>query len=280
MRSMSTLFKQTSPGLIATARRWASTSAVGGVSVSSHRDFLRVRIGAAAGATAAPATHYDFHWFWLRHLCPETPYSRHPATGERTLDAAEVPLDIQPQGVRVLGAAEGATEPTVEIAWGPVPHAHASRYPVAWLLRHAYGKDHVEVAPPLSDPAAITLDFGRYATDAAGRPPAAYYEDVRLRMRRHGAVVVRGRGFDTEAIMYVGDRIRAGTGTRGFGRGYGRAIKEGKECSASVRHRSGPHACQLMRVPSPCPYPAHVHASAGYPTHARTQPMPVPSPCP
>jgi hypothetical protein len=166
-------------------------AAASGVRIAAHRDFLRV-------TTASDGAHYDFHWFWLRHLCPEVPHSRHPLTHERTLDAADVPLDLQPEGVAIDG--DGTT---VTVQWGPVPHAHASRYPVPWLLQHAYGRGHEEVAPPVSDPALVTVHYAQFARTAHGRSPPAYFDEVRARLHAHGAVVVRGRGFDTEDIMYV-----------------------------------------------------------------------------
>ena len=157
--------------------------------MAAHRDFLRLH---------ANGTHYDFHWFWLRHQCPDGTHCRHPKTGERTLDAADVPLDIQPVHVTTAGDAH---DETVVVEWGPTPHAHASHFNVAWLVEHAYGKGHTEVAPPESDASRVIVAYGDYAAGPSSAAAPAYFDALRARLRRYGVVVVTGRGLDTEAIM-------------------------------------------------------------------------------
>jgi len=169
-------------------RRFMASSATSPAPrIERHRDFVRVLDGTGS--------HLDFHWFWLRHLCNETQFCRHPKTGERTLDAADVPLDIEPEQVSF-----DAARSELVVRWGPIPHAHESRYPLAWLQEHAYSRNETHVAPPESNLAAVTLRYRDYA-DGTGPASPAYYAAIRERLRRYGLVIVLGRGLDTEAII-------------------------------------------------------------------------------
>jgi len=141
--------------------------------------FLRVHF--AAAGVSEPA-HADFHWFWLRHWCD---CCRHPATGERTLCAAKVPLDLRP--VSVQPSADGEA---VEIVWPDAAGAHRSCYRLDWLRAHAYAPDREEVPPPASDLARIEV--------APGPALAARCLEV---VRARGACFVRGFGPDTEALI-------------------------------------------------------------------------------
>ena len=50
------------------------------------------------GVTVSGHTH-EFHYLWLRHHCDS---SRHPQTGERTLDPAEIDPEIRPASARAV----------------------------------------------------------------------------------------------------------------------------------------------------------------------------------
>jgi gamma-butyrobetaine dioxygenase/trimethyllysine dioxygenase len=140
--------------------------------VDPRRDFLRLRF---AGGAA------DFHWFWLRHLCP---CCVHPQTRERTVRPSDVPLDVRP--ARVALSADGAR---VEIDWS----GHASVYPVDWLRAHAYAPAADELAAPPADATRLALER------AAFRTPGDLAKATLERVATLGAAVVRGAGLDTEA---------------------------------------------------------------------------------
>src|SRR5688500_13847093 len=88
----------------------------------------------------------DFHLRWLRHNCD---LDRHPATGERLIDSADLPDRLTATAARVDGE-------VLAVTWGS--DGRTSRYPLAWLRDHAYAIDRDEVAPPPSDPRAIELE--------------------------------------------------------------------------------------------------------------------------
>ncbi|WP_245678332.1 TauD/TfdA family dioxygenase [Chondromyces crocatus] len=134
-------------------------------------DWLHVHFGAGTPA------HADFHWFWLRHQCDG---ERHPVTGERTLDASEVPLDIRPRSVTLD---EGAGR--LHVVWDE-PSGRQSHYDLSWLRAHAYAPDRPQVPPPPSDVARVALD-ARRLPDAA-----AVVEACLGLLRREGLAVVRG----------------------------------------------------------------------------------------
>jgi alpha-ketoglutarate-dependent taurine dioxygenase len=115
-------------------------------SLLPYDDWLRVHF------TEGNPKHADFHWFWLRHQCNE---DRHPLTGERTLDASEVPLDIRPRNV---GFDENTQ--TVHITWSD-PLGRQSTYDAEWLWAHAYALDREAVPPPPSDHERITVHANR-----------------------------------------------------------------------------------------------------------------------
>ena len=142
-----------------------------GPSLVVHDTWLRVHFGGAS------PSHADFHWFWLRHQCD---LDRHPTTGERTLDASEVPLGIRPRKVR-LEEGEGR----VFITWDE-PSGRQSSYELEWLRAHAYAKNRVEVPPPPSDVTRVTLDARRLES-----LPQLVETCISV-VRREGLCVVRG----------------------------------------------------------------------------------------
>jgi len=165
--------------------------------IDARPDFLRVR------PHGEPGESLDFHWFWLRHNCD---CCRHPQTRERTLCSSSVPLDLRP--LRVAASAAGDA---VEIDWDE-PGGHASRYPLAWLERHAYARGHAPVPPPPGDASVLER---RLATPAG---VARLRELCMAPLTEHGAVVVRGAGDDTERLI---DAL-AGEGLELFGSHFGR----------------------------------------------------------
>lgn len=111
--------------------------------ITTYNDWLRVHFGEET------AGHADYHWFWLRHQCNE---DRHPQTGERTLDASDVPLGIRPRDVRLDDVGQN-----VVITWDE-PSGKQSRYALQWLREHAYAWDREAAPPPPSDTHRITVD--------------------------------------------------------------------------------------------------------------------------
>ncbi|MCW5804741.1 MAG: TauD/TfdA family dioxygenase [Deltaproteobacteria bacterium] len=130
--------------------------------VELHDDHLRV---------VAPDHHADFHLRWLRHNCD---VDRHPATGERTVESAELPDEL---AVADAAIDDGA----LRVTW--VHDGRVSRYPLAWLAQHAYAVERAAVPRPPSDVAAIELD------GSAG--PASVAGDLLARVAERGAALVR-----------------------------------------------------------------------------------------
>ena len=131
-------------------------------SAEVHDGFVRVRDG---DHTA------DFHLRWLRHNCD---LDRHPQTGERVIESADLP--------EVLAVDEAVVDDAVlRVRWQF--DQRVSRYPVAWLRQHAYATDREAVPPPPSVVRAIEID-GSAAIPAL----AARVLDL---LRTHGAALVR-----------------------------------------------------------------------------------------
>jgi gamma-butyrobetaine dioxygenase/trimethyllysine dioxygenase len=138
--------------------------------VERHDGYLRV---------IAADHHADFHLRWLRHNCD---VDRHPTTGERTVDSAELPDALAVSDARIEGDA-------LVVRWAH--DGRISRYPLAWLHTHAYAVDRAAVPPPPSELARIE----RIA--APGEAIAALVPSLLERVHREGAVVLRhARGPD------------------------------------------------------------------------------------
>lgn len=151
------------------------------LAAETHDRFLRVVLDGGAA-------HADFHWFWLRHHCE---CCRHPTTGERTLCASRVPLDIR---ARAVAIAQHDRRAALVIDWDE-PGGHRSVFPVAWLREHAYAVNREAVPPPASDVAAIELE-------AAALPGGAAIARRCLELlENRGAAVVRGFGEDTDGLI-------------------------------------------------------------------------------
>jgi gamma-butyrobetaine dioxygenase/trimethyllysine dioxygenase len=146
----------------------------------SHDDFLRVHFTSGEGPR-----HADFHWFWLRH---NSELDRHTITHERIVCSSELPLEIRPRLVRLTEDAAA-----LDIDWGDRSDGKVSRYAAHWLREHAYAADRDPSPAPPSDSSSITVQasrleepLGRFAVRA---------------LQRSGALVVRGFGTDTEALI-------------------------------------------------------------------------------
>ena len=131
------------------------------------------------GVTVSGRTH-EFHYLWLRHHCDS---SRHPQTGERTLDPAEIDPEIRPSSAEIVG--RNGSE-VLEVRW---PEGLVSRFSVSELADRAYATDLGAVDIPETDVGRLTWSD---SFDAAG---------ILSRVRASGAVVVRGWGEDTEALI-------------------------------------------------------------------------------
>ena len=147
-----------------------------------HDDFLRVHFAPGEGAR-----HADFHWFWLRH---NSELDRHPLTNERVVCSSELPAEPRARAVRL-----SADTAALEIDWSDHAPGRTSRYEASWLRAHAYAADREPAPAPPSDSATLTLDTARL-----DGPLGA----LALRtLDRTGALVVRGYGTDTEALLDV-----------------------------------------------------------------------------
>lgn len=122
----------------------------------------------------------DFHYLWLRHFCP---CCRHPATGERTLCASTLPADVRPSGVAIQ-------DEDLVLEWKEAGGIHVSRYPLDWLRENAYAPEREDVTGAAVD---LELRFDSLGDGFARICVERVYSD--------GAVVVRGAGNDTEALI-------------------------------------------------------------------------------
>ncbi len=139
-------------------------NAVDAPTVELADTWLRVYLGHGRGSA-------DFHYRWLRHWCDR---ERHPATRERTLDSSDLPDVVTPREARIDGD-------DLRVRWAP--DDHESRYPLAWLDRHAYGRDRATTTPP-SDVAPLELH------SVVAADPAIIARSLEL-VREHGAAVLR-----------------------------------------------------------------------------------------
>ncbi len=115
--------------------------------------------------------HVDVHHRWLRH---QSPASRHPITGERTLCSSELADDVRPLQASIEGS-------SLRVRWSD--DGHVAEYDLGWLAEHAYARDRVDVPPPPSDLARIELDGSGDLGDLVRRAVA--------RIDEQGAVLVR-----------------------------------------------------------------------------------------
>jgi gamma-butyrobetaine dioxygenase/trimethyllysine dioxygenase len=144
-----------------------------------HEGFLRVHF--------AEGDHADYHWLWLRHWDDSC---RHPQTRERTLDAADLSVEIRPASVGI--SPDGAS---LVLAWVEAGGQHETVYTLDWLRAHAYALGREDVPPPDADVGRRVLEAARYG-DLSKLMGAALE-----RVQAHGAAVLRGAGPDTEALI-------------------------------------------------------------------------------
>ena len=158
-----------------------------------HDGFVRV---------AWPDHHADFHLRWLRQF---SDLDRHPATGERLIDSAELPDELAVADVAI-------DDGVVRVTWAD--DRRTSRYPLAWLRDHAYALDRERVAPPPSEIARIELD--------GARGPDAIAPAVLERLGRHGAALVRREHEHPEAETEAWIAVLEARGLRVVGTHFGR----------------------------------------------------------
>lgn len=111
----------------------------------------------------------DLHLRWLRH---NDDADRHPTTGERIVDSADLPDELAVAAAALDGDA-------LRVTWAH--DGRTSTYPLAWLRAHAPARG-AEVEPPPADVAALELD---------GRAPDAIIEAL-ARIDARGAAILRG----------------------------------------------------------------------------------------
>lgn len=122
----------------------------------------------------------EFHYVWLRHHCDS---SRHPQTGERTLDPVEIDPAIEPVSAAVEG--QGDAEELV-VSW---PEGLVSRYSIGRLVEQTYAVNVPAAETPVPDPDRLTWS-GPFDATA-----------IVTRVKAQGAVIVRDWGLDTEDLI-------------------------------------------------------------------------------
>lgn len=140
-----------------------------------------------------------FHAIWLRDNALDAA-TRSPENGQRLLTLQDIPADT-----RILAAA--VEDATLAVTFGP--EQRSTRFPLAWLRRHAY-----DVAPPRApgwtapeiEPwdagLAAHLPEGRFGDLAAD--PAALCDWLAL-VRRYGFAKVTGGPLESGALLKVVD---------------------------------------------------------------------------
>ncbi len=149
------------------------------------------------GITIEDGTSFEFHYLWLRHHCDS---SRHPQTGERTLDPVEIDPAIEPVSALIEG--EGENENLV-LTW---PEGLTSRFLVSRLKDQPYAVNLKAVDIPPPDPARLTWNDA-FSANAILR-----------RVKNEGAVLVRGWGEDTEALIGLFEQANLKVRETHFGR--------------------------------------------------------------
>ncbi|KAJ3219476.1 hypothetical protein HDU67_000888 [Dinochytrium kinnereticum] len=186
--------------------------------ITLHPNFLEIP-SITIGLTE-PTTR--FHYRWLRHncSCQTNPHGcRHPKTGERIIDSLDVSENIFPKSVEWR-------QNGLSVVWDD---GHVSFYTGDWLREYAYDRPGGECShlAQMSKVAAgkgvgiagleeLEIDFksllerfgvkrieGETLNARNGNAWADEYRRMMLnRMESFGAVVVKGRGMDTEAIIH------------------------------------------------------------------------------
>ncbi|CAF3753383.1 unnamed protein product [Rotaria socialis] len=128
----------------------------------------------------------DFHYIWLRHNCPAIGKSIHPKTGERVVDCAEIPSNIEPEQVEFVDS-----EKKLKITWSK---DHTSSFDLSYLLANAYGKNRIEAKKPQGKVDDIEIVYNKDQYDA-------YIRSCSERLKKFGLVIVRKRSLDTEEII-------------------------------------------------------------------------------
>ncbi|KAI8852203.1 hypothetical protein BC829DRAFT_414766 [Chytridium lagenaria] len=135
------------------------------------------------------STPTRYHYRWLRHNCScQIPHGcRHPQTGERIIDSVDVSTSVHPKTVQW-------TDKGLYVRWDD---GHESVYGREWLEEFVYDRKT----------SGRRVD-GVWGEGWRGRDGCCrsdwgdkYRRLVKDRMDRFGAVVVKGRGSDTEVII-------------------------------------------------------------------------------
>jgi gamma-butyrobetaine dioxygenase/trimethyllysine dioxygenase len=116
-------------------------------------------------------------------------------------------LDVKPTNISVDGE-------TLSIKWERSTteneNPHKSEYEASWLRQWAYALNRVEVQPIPNDVSLLEIDFKglqeKYPSEGGDLPLSSegyriYLSQIYDRITKHGAVVIRNRGLDTEAII-------------------------------------------------------------------------------
>jgi hypothetical protein len=76
------------------------------------------------------------------------------------------------------------------------PQQKISEFHVDWLVNHSYSLNRVTVDPPSNDVSLLEVDYAEVNDNKH-----EYNARVLERLSKYGAVVVRGRGEDTEDLI-------------------------------------------------------------------------------
>lgn len=106
--------------------------------IPSQTAFQAIRNDRTVAVTFPNGTESEYHHVWLRDHCRD-PRSYHPATKQRLVDTAKIPVDLLPEKVE-------ATDDGLVVHWSPEASTssldnatpYRSFYPYSFLQRHAY----------------------------------------------------------------------------------------------------------------------------------------------
>jgi hypothetical protein len=162
-------------------------------SVERHDGFVRI---------VEADRQSDFHLRWLRHNCD---LDRHPITGERVIESADLP--------DLLAVDEAAIDDGVlRVRW--IHDQRVSRFPLAWLRAHAYAVNRNAAPRPPSLVAKLEIE--------GGGGPAAVIDQVLAQLERTGAALVRREVLAPESETETWIGLFEGRGLRVISTHFGR----------------------------------------------------------
>jgi gamma-butyrobetaine dioxygenase len=168
-----------------------------------------------------------FHHLWLRDNCP-CAECRDPAAGERLFDTVSMPVDLRPRAVRL--------EDALVVDWHD---GHRSRFPAAWLRRHAYGATATSTPLPTWDAATIAADPPHISLAEIDAGRGGQLRWLQL-LRDHGFCIVSGVPTRPEAVVELAERI-AFVQESNFGRTFEVVSKPDPNNLAYTPHRLYSH---------------------------------------